>query len=84
MNGYGFVIITPHFTTISKIRHDQCAVQAIQSRASQYMLDSIHHGYMFCNFVSYNVNVIIPIKLRVHMSSRWVVYPRLLVSHVKR
>ena len=39
----GFVIITPHFTTISKIRHDQCAVQAVQSRASQYMLDSIHH-----------------------------------------
>ena len=60
----GFVIITPHFTTISKIRHDQCAVQAIQSRAGQFMLDSIHHGYIFCNFVSYNVNVIIPIKLR--------------------
>ena len=62
----GFVIITPHSTTISKIRHDQCAVQAIQSRACQNMLDSIHHGYIFCNFVSYNVNMIIPIKLRVH------------------
>ena len=36
------------------------AVQDIQSRAC-----SIHHGYMFCNFVSYNVNMIIPIKLRV-------------------
>ena len=68
----GFVIITPHFTTIglSKIRHDQSAVQDIQSRTSQYMLDSINHKYIFCNFVSYNVNMIIPVKLRVHMHTQ--------------
>ena len=35
------------------------------------MLDSIHHGYIFCNFVSYNVNImIIPFKLRVHMHTQ--------------
>ena len=66
MIGCGFCNYYPLFTTISKIRHDESAVQAIQSRTSQYMLDSINHRYIFCNYVSYNVNMIIPVKLRVH------------------
>ena len=40
MIGCGSVIITPHFTTISKIRHDQSAVQAIQSRTTVMLVGS--------------------------------------------